>query len=204
MLSIATISYSLFLTSYYVPSLILYLIDKYNRHNITDYNKCFTVVLFNTLFGIIPGLLTITWYIGNYSSPVFSFYKMITDLIISTLLVDVFFYSCHRLLHTKPAYKKFHKLHHKIKEPIGFGSLYSTLVELYVGNIIPVYLPLLLLSSHCITLYAWIIITTLNTVILSHSGYKQLSRSHDLHHEKFNVNYGVLYIMDKLFGTYHE
>jgi len=204
--------YSLFLISYYVPSYIIYSYDKIelnkihkiqkNNDILGTYNKIFKRVLFNTLIGIIPGIYIISLYTNTCKIP-FSILKMITDIICTLISSDILFYICHRLLHTKILYKYFHKLHHEIKKPIGFGALYSTLTEIYVGNIFPLYTPLLFLSSHEITIMIWIIITCCNTVILSHSGYKKLSEFHDLHHEKFNVNYGSSVFMDKLFGTFH-
>lgn len=205
------ISYMLFLSSYYIPSSILYYFDKSNLYpdnklqsndNLMDnYRKSYNIVLFNTVVAIIPGIIGMT-LLTNLRNIDFTFNKMVIDILLSTLLVDILFYVCHRILHTKPMYKRFHKLHHDIKNPVGFSSLYTSITELYFGNILPVYLPLILLSSHSITVNVWIVVTTLNTIILSHSGYKCLAGFHDLHHEKFNVNYGVLFLMDKIFGTF--
>jgi len=116
-------------------------------------------------------------------------------------IVDVrcFFYTTHKILHINPFYKWFHKKHHELTAPIGFSALYMTVFDMYFANILPLYLPLVLLSAHPYTIMIWMIIININTVIVSHGGIKWLSDFHDNHHKCFNVNFGLNMIMDYLF-----
>ena len=70
---------------------------------------------------------------------------------------------------------------------------------MYFANILPLYLPLLIVSAHNYTIMAWIIAININTVIISHGGIKRLSDFHDNHHKYFNMNFGMNMIMDYLF-----
>lgn len=197
---------------YYVSSLILYFIDLYNTDCtnkiqsvshpliINMYIKCLPTVLLNTFVYSIPGIYFIVAF-TNYSHFEFSYLKMMLDLGQSLLYADIFFYIFHRLLHIPFLYKYIHKKHHEMTAPIGISALYCSVLELYVGNIIPIYVPFLLLSPHKYTLYLWFFFTTLNTVIWSHSGYYPFASFHDNHHKYFNCNYGISIFMDSLMGT---
>jgi methylsterol monooxygenase len=122
---------------------------------------------------------------------------------LSLLMSDFFFYIGHWILHLPAFYKKYHKKHHEITSPVGFSALYATTLDLYLANIIPVYLPMLILSSHPYTIILWMILTTGNAVFISHSGFEYFSNFHDYHHEKFTKNYGTNIFMDYVCGTLH-
>ena len=94
-----------------------------------------------------------------------------------------------------------HKKHHEIIAPIGASAIYMTLVDLYIGNILPVYIPMFILSAHHNTILLWIVMTTINTVTKAHSGFEGLSNFHDKHHSSPMHNFGLGIFMDKLFGT---
>ena len=61
-------------------------------------------------------------------------YKDLTDynimflFILNILSYDIWFYFCHRLLHTSYIYK-YHQKHHTIKEPNWFDTYYASMVE---------------------------------------------------------------------------
>ena len=74
--------------------------------------------------------------------------------------------------------------------PVFFGLLFP---------ILPLYLPLLLVSAHPYTIMIWMVLININTVIVSHGGIKRLSEFHDNHHKYFNVNFGMNMVMDYLF-----
>ena len=211
-LSTIIINYILFNLIYYTSSLFFFIIDYYKYfaqykiqhiHNpIQYYKKCFWRVITNTLlFSLVP-ISLFAWYevkVLNLNSH-FNLTKCIFDLVYSLILTEIFFYSIHRLLHLPYIYAYFHKEHHKIIAPIGFAAVYMTVTDFLVGNVLPVYLPLYLINAHSITIKIWMVLTTINTVVFSHSGY-YLSRFHDAHHSLFNKNYGTNLFMDWIFGT---
>jgi len=208
----STIYYLTFNICYYVSSLTMFAIDyfgffntlkiqEYNYNDMmTDYKKCIPTVIINVSFHTIIPIIIITSTV-NILNIDFTYAKMFSDILLATLMTDVFFYTGHWILHKPYFYKNFHKKHHEITAPIGLGALYNTAPDIYIGNIIPVYLPMIILSSHPLTIRLWMILTTFNAVVLSHSGFKGLSEFHDYHHEKFNKNYGIGIFMDYLFKT---
>jgi sterol desaturase/sphingolipid hydroxylase (fatty acid hydroxylase superfamily) len=71
------------------------------------------------------------------------------------------------------------------------------------ANVIPIALPPQILKSHILTNWAFLAFELLETATV-HSGYDFLAGSakkHDLHHEKFLVNFGSLGVLDWVHGT---
>jgi len=126
---------------------------------------------------------------------------------------DVLFYWLHRVMHMKPFYKKMHKVHHEWIYSISLAHHYMTWDEALIFMLPPV-VPPLLLGSHIMVMWVFMFWVQLNA-ILGHSAFcvpwlnkfKWLPflqpSYHDLHHLRFNVNYGAMYpLTDKIFGTY--
>ena len=186
---------------------ILHLLTKYKMQQskvdkvIQVYKKIIPTVLFNTLVGVFP-LFIVACFFMNFMDYSFSVYKLVFDLIAAPILTDILFFFCHKLLHKPIIYKHFHKKHHEITAPIGMSAVYMTLTDLYIGNIVPVFLPLILLSSHSMTFTIWVAIVTINTIIFAHSGYKYIADFHDIHHSHFKYNFGINLFMDKIMGTH--
>lgn len=162
------------------------------------YKKCMPTVFINaSLFTLFP--IYIMSYFCNLMGFEFSFIKMAFDMITSLFMADILFYTTHKILHLNPFYKLFHKKHHEITAPIGASALYMTVTDMYFANILPLYLPLIIVSAHPYTVMLWIVLVNINTVIISHGGIKMLSDFHDNHHKYFNMNFGMNLIMDYLF-----
>lgn len=202
--------YIVFILSFWIPSIILFIIDmknifyNYKIQNkspnsvITSYQKCFKTVLINTFIITLPMIACLTYFtMGN--SYIFS--KCFIDILISIPLVDFIFYFFHRLFHHPALYAKYHKKHHEVTAPIGISALYMTIPDLCIGNIIPVFLPMIILNANPITVCWWMAIATVNTVIMAHSGFVWLADFHDYHHKVFLRNYGTNVFMDWLFNT---
>lgn len=126
--------------------------------------------------------------------------EMIVELAGLYLLSDLAFYGFHKLLH-HPQFYKYHKKHHEIRAPVGFASLYMSVVDMYIGNMFPVAMPMVLLSTPLPTCYLWVFIVLFDTIVFDHSGYKTVSEHHDRHHRFFNCNYGTTPLFDRLFGS---
>ena len=206
----ALIYYLIFNLTYYLLSGVLFLIDYYKifiekkiQHKTTiieTYKKTVRCVMQNTLFYIIFPILLFSWYDSLHVTE-FSYLRGVLDIFVTYFLTDILFYAIHRIFHTKYLYKRFHKKHHTITAPVGFSALYMTVLDLYFSNFVPVFVPMYVLGAHPITIKVWMIITTVDTILLAHSGFKKLADFHDYHHERFNKNYGTDVFMDRVFKT---
>ena len=135
------------------------------------------------------------------------------ELLTITILGDIFFYCLHRFFHTSFMYKRFHKKHHEYKYTFAVVHHYLHDLETILFLIPPV-LPPVLLGSHIMIMWLWMIIAQ-TCGILGHSGYylpmpfykimpTLRAEYHDTHHYLYNKNFGLMYInIEKLFGTYN-
>jgi len=165
-------------------------------------------VLFNQ-FVVGPIFLTavyplLVWRGNSYSRQLTDFNWSLVQLGICVLVEEFCFYYSHRILHHPRFYKHFHKTHHEWTAPIGIVSIYCHPVEFVVSNIGPLLVGVLVSKCHLATGWFWFSIAILQTTI-SHSGYHfpllPSPEAHDFHHLKFNQNFGVLGVLDRLHGT---
>ena len=135
--------------------------------------------------------------------------EIMRQFVYGNIAREVLAYYVHRVLHHPQLYARHHKLHHSFTAPIAFTGLYTTPVEHFFADIIPIVLPLALIAHfwepvHILSFNIFLI-SVLLVGTAEHSGYDfaqpPVSKVHDLHHEKFNVNYGSLHFMDWLHGT---
>jgi sterol desaturase/sphingolipid hydroxylase (fatty acid hydroxylase superfamily) len=137
------------------------------------------------------------------------------QLFVLIFFYDAYFYWTHRLMHHPKIYRWVHKTHHKSTDPspltiFAFHPL-ENLIEflpfLVLPMLVPIYSPILFL---------WQILDLINNLI-AHLGYeiylkkwlqlpifkyKTVSTHHNMHHERFNGNYGLYFTFwDKLMGT---
>lgn len=112
---------------------------------------------------------------------------------------DVWFYSCHRLVHS-PRFYWLHKQHHELRDPVGMLALYAHPVEAVVVNAGSVFVVHALLRTSWLHLAAVFTAGLANTIMISHSG----GPAHDAHHKLHTVNFGFGLFMDRLFGTHYD
>jgi len=100
-------------------------------------------------------------------------------------------------------YAAVHKLHHTWTAPVAFVAIYCHPFEHIVSNLLPLILGPLVCRSHIASVVVYIFGGLLHTTAV-HSGFWFCDDNgmHDEHHAKFNVNYGVLGLMDSWYGTY--
>jgi len=89
---------------------------------------------------------------------------------------------------------------------MAFAAQYAHPVEHILVNVATVFLPLLFRGAHIVTFCIYLGSALVETAA-THSGYDFFRPSlkanmHDLHDEKFNVNFGGLWMLDYLHGTY--
>lgn len=127
-------------------------------------------------------------------------------------LDDALYWAFHRVMHTKPLYRRFHQLHHRIPAPWAVSAHAMHPVEYLATTAIMLTGPVLL-GVHVVTLYAWIVVRQWEAAE-GHCGY-QLPWSwtrwipggdgaahHDAHHARPHGNYGGFFpIWDRVFGT---
>lgn len=154
-------------------------------------------------FGVIAYYL-MAWrgYDAGRALPTFQW--CLFELIICVLLEEAGFYYSHRLLHHPRIYKFIHKRHHEWTSPIAITAIYCHPVEHIFSNLVPPLLGPLILGSHTATSWLWFAIAILST-LNAHSGFHfpffPSPEAHDFHHLKFNQNFGVLGVLDRLHGT---
>ncbi|GIY81623.1 hypothetical protein CDAR_587272 [Caerostris darwini] len=133
-----------------------------------------------------------------------SFQRVLFEIAVCALVEEVGFYYSHRLLHHPRLYKHIHKRHHEWTSPIAITAIYCHPVEHILSNLLPAFLGPLILGSHLTTCWLWFCLALLST-LHSHSGFHfpflPSPEAHDFHHLKFNENYGVLGILDRLHNT---
>ncbi|CAK7218536.1 hypothetical protein SBRCBS47491_003538 [Sporothrix bragantina] len=125
------------------------------------------------------------------------------DFILCCVGREIMFYYSHRLLHQPRFYRTIHKTHHKFIAPVALAAQYAHPIEHLLANMLPIGLPPLLLHAHVLTYWPFMAFMLVETATV-HSGYDFFdgaAKMHDLHHEKFNLNYGAFGFMDYFHGT---
>jgi len=173
----------------------------------SDLLQCFTVVARNQIISTLLHIAVITF---RLKQPIFrldaklpSLLEIFRDIALTAVLHDVLFYYVHRIFHHPSLYPAIHKLHHRFVAPVALAAQYATVTEHIFSNLMPVLLPMMILNVHVVTF--WIVLGLgLVQTTTGHSGFDFFAgkaRAHDLHHEKFLVNFGSTGLVDWLHGT---
>lgn len=172
------------------------------------YKKSINLVTFNILVTVPSFFISFSYfynmYIGSLISTDFFNVFDILKFFCNIILIDIFFYLFHRLFHCNFLYKRYHKKHHEFIKPVSISALYNHPIDCIFGNVLPVMLPIFILREGFLISNIWITICVIDTIYLSHYGSHGESEFHDLHHEKFNYNFGTKLFMDRLFNTYRK
>lgn len=173
----------------------------------SEIRHCFLVTLRNQL--LVVAITFVPYYLSlpsplRVSSTLPSLGEFLAHIAASSFLREALFYYSHRLMHMPTLYRRIHKMHHHFTAPVSLASQYAHPIEHIVSNAAPIALPLALLNAHVVTGWAFLAGVLFETATV-HSGYDffaGLAESHDEHHRRFTVNFGVLGVLDRMHGTY--
>ncbi|XP_052281980.1 fatty acid hydroxylase domain-containing protein 2-like isoform X2 [Dreissena polymorpha] len=202
-------AFFLVLDVYGIPqSLQKYKIQENVEFEMSKLWKAIRVVLVNHFIVGLPFCLGITFTYQmrgcSFSGELPTFHWVLLEILVFSLVEEFFFYYTHRLLHHPKLYKQIHKRHHEWTAPIGIVSIYAHPLEHLISNVLPPALGPLLMGSHISTTWLWFSLALMSTTI-AHCGYHlpllPSPEAHDYHHLKFNQNFGVLGVLDRLHGT---
>lgn len=129
--------------------------------------------------------------------------EIVRHIIFGMLVREVLFYYVHRLLHHPSIYPSVHKPHHKFIAPVALAAQYATITEHIFANILPISIPLTLIHAHIVTfwIFAGLVLVETTTVHSGFDFFRGLAKMHDLHHEKFLINFGTVGLLDKWHRT---
>ena len=155
----------------------------------------FFCVVINQVFITFPCL----YLFGNFSNEPFLSWQNLYKLPLTLLYEEIFFYTTHKILHSQYLYKKIHKIHHRWTSPAALSATYAHPFEHFFSNVAPIILAARFAGLGKEAARFWHAFALFNTILFSHGGY--VSNLHDKHHTDFNCNFGVLGLLDYIFGT---
>lgn len=134
--------------------------------------------------------------------------EQLVCFIVGLLWNEVMFYYSHRLMHQPYWYRMVHKKHHEYTAPFALAAIYCTPVEMLVSNLWPFLAIATPMRFNVFFFGCWIGNAIMGTQT-HHSGYRwpwitffdHQPNVHDLHHQRFNCNFGNIGLLDYLHGT---
>jgi Delta7-sterol 5-desaturase len=140
---------------------------------------------------------------------------LVFSVAVIILVHDTWFYFIHRLMHHPYVYRHVHRVHHLSTDPSPLAAFsFHPLEALAEAGVYILFT--FLLPVHLVALWSWQVVQLIMNVI-AHLGYeiypkgfnthwlfriKTPSTHHNMHHEKFNGNYGLYFTWwDKIFKT---
>jgi Delta7-sterol 5-desaturase len=169
--------------------------------------------------------IAIAWAVaGNYSLIYTDINKfggawyLVFSLILVFLIHDTYFYFFHRMMHSRLLMKHVHRLHHNSTDPTPFTGYafhpWETVIEFAFLPLIIFIIPL-----HPIVFAIWQFGGILLFSMYAHLGFEIMPKwwvtnpvtkyfntptNHNMHHAKFNYNYGLYFnFWDRIFKTHH-
>jgi lathosterol oxidase len=172
----------------------------------------FTVIAYLVLYTPVKNITRVYTSVADYPT-----WWLFVSVALSLVIHDTYFYWMHRLLHHPKLFKHTHLLHHRSTNPSPWASYSFHFIEAWAEGgvllIIMMVLPMHVISISLFTLVGFAI------NVYGHLGYEiapkwlrntflfELSNTsvhHNLHHSKFNGNYGLYFrFWDRLMKTEH-
>lgn len=188
--------------------LLKYKVQDEKQVELPQFLKTLRRVLFNQFIIGIPFSIGVYYMMAlrgcEMGGELPTFTWVMLEIIVHTLVEEVFFYYSHRLFHHPKLYRHIHKIHHEWTAPTSIVSIYAHPLEHVLSNLLPVALGPVFMGSHLATAWLWFSLALMSTTV-AHSGYHlplfPSPEAHDYHHLKFNNCFGVLGVLDRLHGT---
>lgn len=183
----------------------------------------FIALTITKLFGLTVILSYNAGYTFVYSDPnEYGTFYYYTSFLLTILIHDTYFYWTHRLMHHPKLYRKIHLVHHKSVNPSPWAAFSFHPYEALITGAIVIILPFCM-PVHKSVIFAFFIFSLIKNVI-GHLGFEffpsgftrnkffgfnTTSTHHNMHHKKFNGNYGFYFTFwDRIMKTevphYHE
>jgi Delta7-sterol 5-desaturase len=131
----------------------------------------------------------------------------VLSIVLMILLHDAYFYWTHRLLHLRPLFRRFHRVHHESFNPSPWAAFSFHPVEAVISyGIVP--LGLFLIPMHLAALGAYLLYMNVINVV-GHLGYEVFPRGtprhwlgrlsatsthHNMHHRLVHWNFGLYFM----------
>lgn len=147
-------------------------------------------------------LVLIYVFYPYYTLHEFSIIDTLYKTFIATIIEEFYFYYIHRLLHTKFLWK-YHSKHHELITPVASATMYASMTENIVCNMLPILVIPLIIQMSYVNMCLWTILAT-GSAVTAHNGLKRFewfTKYHSLHHLYRNVNFGVIGIADYIHNT---
>jgi len=129
------------------------------------------------------------------------------------LISETWFYYMHRLMHTSYFYK-WHADHHAFIRSHALAGLYCSVIEMLIVNQMSIAIPFQILGLSFNQIIFANILVALNVLKAHACLYSRndipwfipravvSALDHDTHHYSLTCNYGILYLLDRIHGTY--
>lgn len=164
------------------------------------------------VFALFGAGLGLAWQLGwtrlYLRFDEYGWWYLPVSFVVAAFLHDAYFYVTHRWLHVPALYRRWHKQHHRSREPSPWASFAFSPVEAAV-QAAAVPLIALVLPLHPTVVIAYLTFMTVSATI-NHLGFEVVPENawfisgshHAAHHRLYRYNYGLFFThLDRAFGS---
>ena len=149
------------------------------------------VVVFRNMMLSLPFSLVLWNYAPDISSYICPNY--VYRFALSCIIMDVWFYCVHRLMHSRQMYW-LHKQHHQFHIPYPLMAVYCSAFEALFCDVLAIGMGPTLLRMNMVEMIVWMFVMAVHSLIL-HSDLIH-GKTHNRHHKTNRCDYGLIGIVD--------